>query len=159
MEYSEIQPGAHILVLNSDYNPVNITSYRRAVCLIIKNKVQVISKRVVRLLKYIRLPYSRLMANRPSRSMIFRRDEYRCAYCKAKEELTIDHIFPTSRGGPKESWENQITCCLKCNLKKGNRTPSEAGMKLLFEAYAPFNNLSMVIRNSNQTEWKEYLFS
>jgi 5-methylcytosine-specific restriction endonuclease McrA len=159
MEYSEIQTGAPILVLNSDYNPINITSYRRAVCLVIKNKVQILSKRVVRLLKYVRLPYSRVMANRPSRSMIFRRDGHKCAYCRATEQLTIDHIMPTSRGGAKETWENQITSCLSCNLKKGNRTPQEAGMKLLFNAYIPFNNLSMVIENSNQSEWKEYLFS
>lgn len=70
---------------------------------------------------------------RLSRDNIFLRDNFTCQYCTkhfAGKELTLDHVFPVSRGGGK-SWENLVTACHKCNHKKGNRTPEEAHMPLL----------------------------
>lgn len=70
---------------------------------------------------------------RLSRDNIFLRDHYTCQYCVRvfpSKELTLDHVFPASRGGGK-TWENLATACHKCNHKKGNRTPEEAGMPLL----------------------------
>lgn len=147
-----------ILVLNADYAPINIVSKRKAVLYVVKKKVQILSDRVVRLVSYVRLPYNRLMANGVSRKAVFARDGYTCAYCKAKENLTVDHILPQSRKG-EDIWENLITCCLSCNLKKGNRTPSEAGMPLHFHPYKPYNKISLTIHSSNVNEWKEYLFT
>lgn len=147
-----------ILVLNADYAPINIVSKRKAILYVIKNKVQILSNRVIRLLWYVKLPYHRLMANNVSRKAIFTRDKHTCAYCSAKESLTIDHIIPQSRGG-QDVWENLITSCLRCNLRKGNKTPKEADMKLLFEPYKPYNKMSLTIHNSNVSEWKEYLFA
>lgn len=147
-----------ILVLNADYAPINIVSKRKAILYVIKNKVQILSNRVIRLLWYVKLPYHRLMANNVSRKAIFTRDKHTCAYCNAKESLTIDHIIPQSRGG-QDVWENLITSCLRCNLRKGNKTPKEADMKLLFEPYKPYNKMSLTIHNSNVSEWKEYLFA
>ena len=147
-----------ILVLNADYAPINIVSKRKAIVYIIKEKVQILSEHVVRLVNYIRLPYNRIMSNNVTRRSIFTRDNHTCAYCNSKENLTVDHIIPQSRNGQDE-WENLITCCLKCNLKKGNRTPSEAGMKLLFQPYKPYNKISLTIHRSNVSEWKEYLFA
>jgi len=150
-------PKGQILVLNADYAPLNIVSKRKAILYVIKKKVQILSNRVVRLLNYVKLPYKKIMANGVSRKAIFTRDKHTCAYCNAKENLTVDHIIPQSRGG-ENVWENLITSCLRCNLKKGNRTPKEAEMKLLFEPYRPFNKMSLTIHSSNVNEWKEYLF-
>lgn len=157
MDYLKFNPKNQILVLNADYAPLNIVSKRKALLYVIKNKVQVLSDKVVRLLSYVRLPYNRLMANNVSRKAIFTRDQHTCAYCKAKENLTLDHILPQSRGG-KNEWSNLITACLKCNLKKGNRTPKEADMKLLFEAKVPYNRMHLAINNSNNLEWKSYAY-
>ena len=158
MDYLKFNPKNQILVLNADYAPLNIVSKRKALLYVIKNKVQVLSDKVVRLLSYVRLPYNRLMANNVSRKAIFTRDHHTCAYCKAKENLTLDHILPQSRGGHDE-WSNLITACLRCNLKKGNRTPKEANMQLLYQPYKPYNKMSLTIHNSNVSEWKEYLFA
>jgi 5-methylcytosine-specific restriction endonuclease McrA len=68
-----------------------------------------------------------------SRMSIFRRDNFKCQYCgdeKKRPDLTVDHIIPKSRGG-RSSWTNIATACKKCNWKKADRTPIEAGMKLL----------------------------
>lgn len=74
-----------------------------------------------------------------SRRNIFARDQHRCQYCgqrPAKQELTIDHVMPKSRGG-KDSWDNLVLACVNCNVSKGNRTPEEAGMRLLTRPAAP----------------------
>lgn len=74
-----------------------------------------------------------------SRFMLYRRDEGKCAYCGIKlseKEATVDHVIPRSKGG-KTVWENIALSCGKCNRKKGNRTPKEAGMKLTVKLYNP----------------------
>ncbi len=75
-----------------------------------------------------------------SRQNILLRDGYRCQYCgkllKNPKDRTIDHVIPKSRGG-KTVWTNVVLCCKKCNLKKGNRTPEEAGLKLLKKPREP----------------------
>lgn len=157
-EVSRIPLKNQVLVLNADYAPINIVSRRKALLYVVKQKVQVLSDRVIRLVSYIRLPYQRLMANAVTRRAVFTRDNHTCAYCKSKEHLTVDHILPQSREG-KDEWENLITCCLRCNLKKGNRTPKEAGMQLHFQPYKPYNKISLTIHSSNVSEWKEYLFT
>jgi hypothetical protein len=158
MNYKSLSLKNQILVLNADYAPINIVNKRKAILYVIKHKVQILSNQVIRLLSYVRLPYNRLMANTVTRRAIFTRDKHTCAYCGAKENLTADHILPQSRGGLDE-WSNLITACLSCNLKKGNRTPKEAGMQLLFQPYKPYNKISLTIHSSNNNEWKEYLFT
>lgn len=88
---------------------------------------------VIRLRRYIRLPYKKVVLTRRN---VMRRDSFRCQYCGQKSKLTIDHIHPKSRGG-KDTWENLTTACDKCNVKKGNRTPKEANMELLSKPYRP----------------------
>ena len=117
MEYLKININSSILVLNSDYNPINICNGKRAIILILKRKAQFIADKVIRLFDYIRIPYKKIKENTPTRNLIYKRDNHRCAYCNSKENLTIDHIIPTSRGG-KNTWENMISCCGRCNLKK-----------------------------------------
>jgi 5-methylcytosine-specific restriction endonuclease McrA len=79
--------------------------------------------------KYVHIPYRDVS---PSRKNIFKRDNYVCQYCEIKldtETATVDHVLPRCRGG-KHEWNNVVTCCLKCNRKKGDKTPNEANMPL-----------------------------
>jgi 5-methylcytosine-specific restriction endonuclease McrA len=158
MDYQKIQVSGNVLVLNSDYNPINICEGRRAIVLLLKRKAQMISDKVIRLLEYIRIPFARIMSHKPSRNLIHKRDNHTCQYCGAKEDLTIDHIIPSSRKGP-DSWENLVCCCISCNTKKRNRTPKEAGMQLLREPKAPFNKVHLTIHSSNNLDWKTYVYT
>jgi 5-methylcytosine-specific restriction endonuclease McrA len=72
----------------------------------------------------------RLAHRRPTRALVLRRDAHRCQYCGVRGATTIDHVMPQSRGG-KDTWENLVTACGPCNHGKADRTPEEAGMKLL----------------------------
>ena len=83
----------------------------------------------IALKKYVHIPFKDLS---PSRKNIFKRDNYICQYCEIKldtETATVDHVVPRCRGG-KHEWQNVVTCCLKCNRKKGDKTPTEANMPL-----------------------------
>ncbi len=162
---------AVVLVLNQDYQPVSICSVQRSVKLVFLEKAELLHEdpnrvlrtvtreysypSVIRLRRYIHLPYNRIVL---SRRNVMKRDKYTCQYCGQKSDLTLDHILPKSRGG-KDSWENLITACNKCNVKKGNRTPEEAAMPLRTSPYRPvyitfFQNLA----GSVQENWKPYLY-
>ncbi len=140
-----------VVVLNADYSYLNIVSWKRAVKLIVQKKVEVLkySKKVikgfektlkvpliVRLIKFVRNIYKRRVPL--SKKNIFIRDLYTCQYCgkKIKSSPTIDHIIPKSRGG-SFSWTNVVTACVKCNQKKGNKLPSEAGLTLIRKPVMP----------------------
>lgn len=138
-----------VLVLNNDYTPVSVTDIVRGFKLVYKGKAEIVEhdednpivteqkiyKRpsVIRLLTYVVLPFKKLS---PSRDNIFRRDAHACVYCDSKKNLTIDHVMPRSRGGGN-TWENLVTCCTKCNGKKGDRTPEESGMKMRRKPFKP----------------------
>lgn len=95
--------------------------------------------RIIRLLKYDRVPRNTVKFNRRN---IFLRDEYVCQYCHRRHSshrLSLDHVMPKSRGGPT-TWENIVCCCLDCNVRKGGRTPHEAGMKLMTVPRKPARN-------------------
>ena len=158
MDYQKIQVSGNVLVLNSDYNPINICEGRRAIVLLLKRKAQFISDKVIRLLEYIRIPFAKIMSHKPSRNLIHKRDNHTCQYCGAKENLTVDHILPSSRGGV-DSWENLVCCCTSCNAKKGNKTPEEAKMKLLKQPKAPFNKVYLIINSSNNPNWNQYVYA
>ncbi|MBM4019602.1 MAG: HNH endonuclease, partial [Planctomycetes bacterium] len=86
--------------------------------------------RVIRLLSYDRLPKTRVRLNRRN---LFARDASRCQYCGRKfktSELSIDHVVPRSRGG-HTVWTNVVCACMRCNVRKGGRTPAEAGLTLV----------------------------
>ena len=98
--------------------------------------------RVIRLLTYDRLPRQKVKFNRRN---IFARDGNRCQYCGkrfATSELSLDHVVPRSRGG-RATWENIVCACLKCNVRKGGRTPREAGMRLIREPVEPRTSPSL----------------
>lgn len=158
MDHLQIKLNTSILVLNSDYNPLNICNARRAIVLLLKKKAQLISEKIIRLVEYIKIPYQKLIDDKPTRNLIYKRDQYSCGYCGSKQSLTIDHIIPRSRGGG-DTWENLVTSCSRCNTKKGNKTPKEANMKLLFQPKVPVNKLHLTISVSNINEWKNYIFA
>jgi 5-methylcytosine-specific restriction endonuclease McrA len=158
MDYQNILINNSVLVLNSDYSPINICDGRRAIVLLLKQKAHFITDKVIRLMNYIRLPYKKLMENRPTKNLIMKRDGYKCLYCGATENLTLDHIIPQSRGG-EDTWENLATSCGSCNVKKRNRTPQEAGMPLLKEVKRPYNKLHLTINTSNVSDWKDFCYA
>lgn len=110
---------------------------------------------IIRLINYRNSPKTVDLTRRN----IMRRDGMRCQYCgKSNVPLTIDHILPKSRGG-KDEWENLVTACVSCNNFKGNRTPEEAGMKLISKPKKP-NPITFIRQYYPQYEqiWSEYLF-
>jgi len=88
---------------------------------------------VVKLTSFVTVPYSRVVP--VTRRAVFGRDDYRCQYCPGEAE-SIDHVVPRSRGG-QHVWENVVASCRRCNVRKGNRTPAEAGMPLARDPRAP----------------------
>ncbi len=150
-----------VLVLNRVYQPVHVTSVRRAICLLYQGVAKAIDEqfqlfdfeswselaaaanqdaihtvtrriripRVIVLLAYEHLPKARV---RFSRFNIYARDASTCQYCGRRlprSELNLDHVIPRSRGG-STTWENVVCSCVACNLRKGGRSPDEAGMRL-----------------------------
>ena len=129
------------LVLNATYEPLSVVSSKRAICLVLAGKAEVIhedgtwirsaslsfaSPTVIRLRYVVRVPYLRRTAL--SRKAVFVRDSHRCQYCGGLAD-SIDHVIPRSRGGP-HAWDNVAAACRPCNLHKRDRTPDEAGMRL-----------------------------
>ena len=139
-----------VLVLNASYEPLNVCTVRRAHVLVYKGKAEVIEQldqplraamasfpwpHVIRLLNYVRVP--RAIQRKISRRALFARDGWRCMYCGTTNgRLTLDHVVPRSRGGDSV-WENVVTSCAPCNLRKGNRSLEEARMVLVHKPRAP----------------------
>jgi len=114
--------------------------------------------RIIRLLFYDRLPRTDVKFNRRN---IFARDGNRCQYCGRRfptHELSIDHVIPRSRGG-KSTWDNVVCCCLECNVKKGGRTPEEAGMKLIAKPTKPKRSpiIGLKLTDKRYASWKQFL--
>jgi len=98
---------------------------------------------------------------RLSRRNIFERDGHRCQYCGRrfpKQDLTIDHVLPRSRGG-KDTWDNLVLACMKCNLKKGSRLPEEAQMRLLKKPAMPrwLPRFGMPIPKEELMSWQRFV--
>ena len=157
------------LVLNATYEPLSVVSARRAICLVLLDKADVVaddgthihserlsmaSPIVIRLRYVVKVPYHRHTAM--SRRAVFARDNHKCGYCGNHAD-SIDHVLPRSRGG-KNVWENVIAACRACNLRKRDRTPDEAGMKLMTTPRAP-RELSWITYSVPRVpeEWKPYL--
>ena len=169
---------AAVLVLDVGMRPLRVEPWQRAICDFFLGKVEILEHSkdmtiksvdrswpmpsVVRILHHFkreRIPV------KFSRINIYTRDGFRCQYCGRQfraanmKELTYDHVVPRSRGG-KTTWENIVTSCFDCNIHlKRNRTPGEAGMRLLKEprkpAYLPLITVKMDNRNL-PSEWAPY---
>jgi 5-methylcytosine-specific restriction endonuclease McrA len=160
-----------VLVLNQNYEPIAICNARKAVILVYLGKAEIVESvdaeirsvslsidfpSVVRLQIYIYKPFSPVIL---SRKNILRRDRSTCQYCEKKAApLTVDHIIPKTFGG-KDTWDNLVCACLRCNNRKGNQTPDQAGMKLLKKPNRPSRLFFLQIFIDKPHEsWRPYLF-
>ena len=114
--------------------------------------------RIIRLALYDRLPKQSVKFNRRN---IYARDGNHCQYCGRRfptSELSLDHVTPRSQGG-RSSWENVVCACLNCNIKKGGRTPEQAGMHLTSLPRRPRRNpvLTVKLSEGRYASWKAFL--
>ncbi len=161
-----------VLLLNANYEPLNVCNIRRAVSLIMLGKAEVIQDSgktvstsggaldvpsVVRMRYQVRRPIPRL---RLSRHSVLARDNYQCQYCGCAKDLTIDHVIPRWVGGP-HTWDNLVACCRRCNLKKGDKTPQQANMKLKKVPkrphYVPYLSLQKYLKAMGRDDWTFFL--
>lgn len=164
---------SQVLLLNSNYEPLNVCDMRRAVALMLLGKVEVLQHReealhtttgqvvapsILKMRYQVRRPMPQL---RLSRHSVLARDNYTCQYCGVRNrELTIDHVLPRWAGGP-HTWDNLVACCRRCNLKKGDKTPAQANMKLARKPkrphFIPYLSLPMYLRAQGREDWRDYL--
>lgn len=111
--------------------------------------------RVLHLHRYDRTPKVSVRLTR--RNLMFR-DQHQCQYCGKQpplRELNIDHVLPRSRGGP-DSWENLVTACRVCNLRKGWKTPEEANMRLARRPFRPKWTMTAQLLLGSGTKYREW---
>jgi len=160
-----------VLVLNRNFEPLNVCDTRRAIGLLLLGKAEIIENgrgeiraskaayprpSVIRLAHFIRRPRPRVKLTKRE---IFRRDDYRCQYCgTAASRLTIDHVIPRHRGGGHR-WDNLVTACPQCNRRKGGRLVHEAHMVLLRPAAEPHPSADYLFGRyiRDYREWSKYL--
>ena len=160
-----------VLVLNANYEPLNVCTTRRALGLLHTGKAKMLldgrgyirtvrtsypRPSIVRLGYMIKRPRPRV---RLTKREIFRRDDHVCQYCGSRStSLTIDHVVPRHRGGD-HSWANLVTACELCNLKKGGRTLQDAHMTLFRSPQEP-RATALYLYGShlmNNQDWRPYL--
>lgn len=140
---------APVLVLNANFEPLNVCDTRRALGLILdgranlvlngRGEIRTISRvfprpSIIRLVKMIKRPRPRVKLTKRE---ILRRDDYTCQYCGQRTTaLTIDHVIPRHLGG-QHLWENLVTACPNCNHHKGGRTVEQANMRLMHRPAEP----------------------
>ena len=160
-----------MLVLNATYEPVNVCTVRRAVVLLLKEKAEVVERSertlhsaydsmtrpmVIRLVTYVRIPRD-THRRKITRRAVFARDDWTCQYCGSRNQLTVDHVIPRSKGGGS-TWDNIVAACAPCNRRKGDALPRQAGMQLARVPRTP--NPDVFIQVASPTipaTWKQYL--
>lgn len=162
-----------VLVLNQNYEPLNVCSWQRAVALLVLGKAVPLENggrriggverelnlpSVVRLSYLIRRPLPELKL---SRRAILARDNHTCQYCgHSARDLTLDHVVPREKGG-LSSWDNLVACCIRCNNKKGNKLPREANMSLRQKPrrprFIPYLSYATFTTAAQNPLWREYL--
>ncbi len=165
-------PLRRVLLLNATYEPMTTLGLHRAVCLVLRDKADVVHDdisgavlhaaslalavpSVIRLRRYVRVPYRHLVPL--TRAALMRRDDYRCAYCARRAE-TIDHVVPRSRGG-KHTWENCVASCMACNHRKADRLLEELGWTLRMAPAVPRGTHWRLIgaHHEGDPQWAPYL--
>jgi 5-methylcytosine-specific restriction endonuclease McrA len=147
-----------VLVLNQNYEPLNVCNMRRAMGLVFHEKAEILevyhqpissasrsfdAPSVIRLIYMIKRPRPRVKLTRRE---VFIRDDYTCQYCGVRSgDLTIDHIVPRSRGG-QHTWENLVSACKACNHRKGGKSLSESRMRLRSDPFEPRAGLYYAIQ-------------
>ena len=160
-----------VLVLNTNYSPMDICTARRAICLFYNEKVDILESyseavhspsttlslpSIVKLKDFVKHHQMEVVL---SRKNLMIRDKHQCQYCHTKKgTLTMDHVLPKNRGG-LDSWENLVAACQVCNRKKGNQTPEEAKMHLNRFPKKPNKiNYFQQFIHEKQLAWRPYLF-
>ena len=161
-----------VLVLNQNYEPLNICRVRRAIVLLYRGKAEMLEDgsgfiqsvtytfpvpSVIRLAYFIKRPRSQ---PKLTRLEVFNRDLYTCQYCgKETHQLTLDHVIPRHQSG-EHNWGNVVSACIPCNRRKAGRTPEQAGMRLLRLPSPPRSNTLYYIPYrylQTQNGWQKYL--
>lgn len=160
-----------VLVLNTNYEPINVCGFQRAIGLMLTQKATLImngrgmihsANNAYPIPSVIRLSH---MVHRPrpkvalSRREVFRRDHYTCQYCgKSTPNLTVDHVIPKHLGGAHE-WKNLVTACYSCNHLKGGRALAETGMTLLRQPKEPPSSAGYIFARFliDNSDWVDYL--
>jgi len=161
-----------VLVVNQNYQPLNICNARRAIVLLGRGKAELLTNgrgtvrsisqvfpipSVIRLIYMVKRP---LMRRRLSRRAVFYRDGFMCQYCGKEtetRELTLDHIRPRSRGGT-HVWENVVSACIPCNHGKAGLSPRQANMRLRKEPKAPQPNPYYLFHHRPiLDEWRQFI--
>jgi 5-methylcytosine-specific restriction endonuclease McrA len=162
-----------VLVLNSNYEPLNVCNIRRAIVLVLNGKAEVLEEydtliptassvfeapSVIRLVYMIKRPFPRVKL---CRREIFIRDNYTCQYCGVRtRDLTIDHVIPRSRGGP-HTWENLVSACRQCNHRKGGKTLEEAKLRPAEKPTEPragrYYTIQRAINRRVNEEWLKFI--
>ena len=160
-----------VLVLNANFEPINVCAMRRAIGLILTGKAaMVVNGRgyihsisqsfprpsVIRLETMIHRPRPRVKLTRRE---VFRRDNYTCQYCGRRDtNLTVDHILPKHLGG-EHSWTNVVAACPNCNHRKGGRKLYEAHMTLLNQPKEPPANAMYLFGRHEESkgEWQQFI--
>lgn len=157
------------LKLDAAYQPLEIIDSLKAFSMVYSGRARIVENHsqqfnalfyypsIIVLNSYVR---TRPVIMSPTRLNIYWRDLYRCQYCYKKfthSKLTLDHVIPKSRGGQK-TWQNLVTSCERCNQKKGNKTPSEASMKLFSVPSVPkFNVVRTKPHLKIPLSWKKFI--
>ena len=159
-----------VLVLNLNYEPINVCNVRRAVVLLSKGKAELLEDgrgeirsaklsmiipSVIRLVYLVRRPF---VQRKLSKKEVFLRDRYVCQYCGVQmKDLTLDHVKPRRQDGV-HSWENIVSACGPCNRRKAGRTPEEAGMRLMRAPKAPYPSPYYLLHNRTiYDEWQKFI--
>lgn len=145
-----------VTLLNASYEPLATVSFQKAVKMLFR-EVAIVEEahgdkmigphpwpKVIRLVRYVVMKWM-YQPSAWSRKGVLVRDQHRCAYCGG-HATTIDHVLPESRGG-RWSWHNNVAACGPCNGRKGNRTPEEAGMRMLFQPFVPTRAQLMALQH------------
>lgn len=163
--------GQAVLVLNQNYEPLNVCQSHRAVVLLISGKAEIVVNgrghirtctgrfprpSVIRLAHQVHRPRPRLKL---SRRGVFRRDNFTCQYCGVQgNHLTIDHVIPRHRGGA-HAWDNVVSACPTCNRRKGGKTVAEAHMALHHKPAEPSSSMRVLFRHylDEYQDWAPFL--
>lgn len=157
------------LVLNATFEPICVVSSRRALCLVLDSKAELVhptgevfhsarvvypEPSVVRLCSYVKVPRQTRVAI--TRRSVFARDGHRCQYCGAQAE-NIDHVLPRSRGGT-HTWENVVAACRRCNSAKEDHLLEDSGMVLRHKPRAPRSGVWLLAASGEiRSEWEPYV--
>ncbi len=162
---------APVLVLNQNYEPLNVCTVRRAFVLVDRGKAEIIENgrgylhspshlfEIPSVIRLIYLIFRPRPQGRLTRRDVFIRDRFGCQYCgKQTKDLTLDHVLPRHRGGAHE-WDNVVAACKGCNHRKAGRTPQEAHMHLVRQPFRPAYSFFRTFFPylADQEEWRKFI--